>query len=368
MVMIMDATDWGMAIEDDLRQSAWERSRPQPTLWSQWNTYVNLCCHDQLLQWLQNQDFPQARSAQSLTQHFAYWHQGTGFAIELDHVRLIGIPSESIDHSELLVPADWVDRSDNLGDYYIAVHLSADGSALQLVGYTTHQHLKQTGEFDPIDRTYSIPQEDLTTDFNLLWLTYPRYSAEQTRAIVASNVLANVQSTVQSTVQSNIQSSVERLDQSITRLGNWLQGQVDDLWQSLEEGLSGNLVPSLVPIPVRGAIADTVANTADETSQVRRVKLLSFPSGNLGLVVEIGNVNPISNMTDLQIKIMAIPDSTAITDEIQLRLLTIDRTELDQITAASTEMIQLEFEAEYGEAFIVEVSCEGEVRSESFMI
>jgi hypothetical protein len=356
MVMIMDATDWGMEIEADLRQSAWERSRPQPTLWSQWNTYVNLCCQEQILQYLQNQDFPQARSAQDVTQNFAHWHHGTGFAIELDHVRLIGIPSESIDHSELLVPAEWVDRADQIGDYYIAVNLSADGSELKLVGYTTHQHLKQTGEFDPIDRTYSIPQEDLTTDFNLLWLTYPRYSSEQTRAIVPSNVLANV--------TSSVQSSVERIDQSITRLGNWLQGQVDDLWQSLEEGLSGNLVPSLVPIPVRGAIADAV----DETSQVRRVKLLSFPSGNLGLVVEISNVNPIPNLTDLQIKITVIPDSTTITDEIQLRLLTIDRTELDQTTAASTEMIQLEFEAEYGEAFIIEVSCDGEVRSESFMV
>ncbi len=356
MVMLMDATDWGMAIEEELRQSAWQRSRPQPTHWSQWNTYVNLCCHDSLLQGLQNQDFPQARSAQSVTQNFAHWHHGTGFAIELDHVRLIGIPSESIDHSELLVPADWVDRADQIGDYYIAVNLSADGSELQLVGYATHQQIKRTGDFDPIDRTYSILQEDLTTDFNLLWLTYPRYSVEQTRSIVASNVLA--------TVTSSVQSSVERIDQSITRLGNWLQGQVDDLWQSLEEGLSGNLVTSLVPIPVRGAIVDAV----DETSQVRRVKLLSFSTGNLGLVVEIHNVNPTSNMTDLQIKIMVIPDSTAIADEIQLRLLTIDRTELDRTTAASTEMIELEFEAEYGEAFIVEVVCGGEIRSESFMV
>jgi uncharacterized protein (DUF3820 family) len=364
MVMIMDATDWGMAIEADLRQSAWERSRPQTTPWGQWNTYLNLCCQEQLLQWLQNQDFPQARSAQDVTQNFAQWHQATGFAIELDHVRLIGIPSESIDHSELLVPADWVDRPDLVGDYYIAINLCADGSELQLVGYTTHQHLKQMGEFDPIDRTYAMTQEELITDFNLLWLTYPRYSAQQTRAIVESNVFTSVQSGVQSTSQS----SLERLDQSITRLGNWLQEQVDDLWQSLEEGLSANLLTSLVPIPVRGAIVDTV----DETSQVRRVKLLSFPNGNLGLIVEICNLNQTSNVmdnvTDLQIKIMVVPDSTVSIDKIQLRLLAIDLTELDRITAANTELIQLEFQADYGEEFIVKVSCDGEVRSESFRV
>jgi Protein of unknown function (DUF1822) len=101
-----------VSVVDQLLEKPWQHSQQQSTSWSQWNTYLNLSSQEQLLQYLQTHDFPQAQATHSLAQNLSQWHQVTGFAIDLDQVRLICIPSEAIDTSELLVPALWVDTPD----------------------------------------------------------------------------------------------------------------------------------------------------------------------------------------------------------------------------------------------------------------
>jgi Protein of unknown function (DUF1822) len=383
MMSMIEITEWEIDLDSQLQRSAWQRSQPQPTPWSQWNTYVNLYSQDQLLQWFHTHDLPQARAAQSIDRSLTQWHQVNGFAIELDSVRLICIPSEAIDASELLVPQIWVDSPDRIGDYYMAVHLSADGTSLRLMGYTTHQKLKQDGEFDDRDRTYSIFQEQLTSDFNLLLLTYSHYTTEQTRASIESSIKSSVESSIESSIQSGvsaaIQSAVETAGRSITRLGDWFQGEIDNLWQSLEDELNHGLLPNLVPVPVRGTAM--INEFVDTAQQVTRLKLLPFLAGDLRLVMQIRNassaldrtVDRTLDETGIQIKIVVISDNQTITDdrltdEVQIRLLSIDRTELDQTIASRTEIIRLEFSAEPGEMFMVEICCNGETRSEAFVI
>ena len=137
MVFIVDTTDWGIEIDAEIQQQAWQHSQQQETPWSRWNTYLNLCCLEQILQWLQLGDFPQAQASQSLDRNVSQWRQINGFAIDLEAVRLVFLPSEAIDQTELIVPEIWANRPDWIGDYYINVQFSADGTGLRLVGYTT---------------------------------------------------------------------------------------------------------------------------------------------------------------------------------------------------------------------------------------
>lgn len=359
MVFIVDTTDWGIEIDAEIQQQAWQHSQQQETPWSRWNTYLNLCCLEQILQWLQLGDFPQAQASQSLDRNVSQWRQINGFAIDLEAVRLVFLPSEAIDQTELIVPEIWANRPDWIGDYYINVQFSADGTGLRLVGYTTHKQLKQYGELDPTDRTYSLDYDDLTLDFNLLWLTYSHYTAAQTRA--------KVQPIMQLVSESN--------PRSLTRLGNWLQGQIEAVWQTLEDGLDIAVAPNFIPIPVRSMTRIFL----EDSALISRIKELSFPKGNLGLIVEVCRINEIESnerqdlmpyltAVHIQLKILPILNSTALFGTIQVRLLSDDQTELDRTQSSRNEMIHLQFQAEVGEQFSVEISCDSEIQVEVFSV
>ena len=354
MVFIMDTTDWGIEINAELQQQAWQQSQQQETPWSRWNTYLNLCCLEQVLQWLQRGNFPQAHASQSLDRNVSQWRQMNGFAIDLETVRLVFLPSEAIDQTELIVPETWVTRPDWIGDYYINVQLSADGTGLRLVGYTTHKQLKQYGELDRTDRTYSLHYDYLTLDFNLLWLTYHHYTAAQTRA--------EVQPIIQPVSESN--------PRSLTRLGDWLQGQIEAIWQTLEDGLDIAVAPRFVPIPIRSMTSASL----EDSAQVSRIKGLSFPNGNLGLIVEVRRISerqdlmPHLTAVHIQLTILPLVDSIALPGTIQVRLLAEDKTELDRTQASRNEMIHLQFQAEEGEQFSVEIDCDGEIQVEVFSV
>lgn len=354
MTSIMDTTDWGIEIDAELQQQAWQQSQQQDTPRSRWNTYLNLCCLEQVLQWLHHGDFPQAHASQSLDRNIAQWRQVNGFAIDLETVRLVFLPSEAIDQTELIVPEVWATRLDWIGDYYINVQLSAEGTGLRLVGYTTHKQLKQYGELDPTDQTYSLHYDYLTLDFNLLWLTYRHYTAAQTRAEVPPI----------------IQSASESNALSLTRLGNWLQGQIEAVWQTLEDGLDMAAAPRFVPIPIRSMTSASL----EDSEQVSRIKELSFPNGNLGLIVEVRRINEIQDsiphLTAVHIQLTVVPltDSIALLRTIQVRLLDQDKAEFDRTQVSRNEMIHLQFQAEEGEQFSVEIDCDGEIQVEVFLV
>jgi Protein of unknown function (DUF1822) len=287
-----------------------------------------------------------------------------GFAIDLEAVRLVFLPSEAIDQTELIVPEIWANRPDWIGDYYINVQFSADGTGLRLVGYTTHKQLKQYGELDPTDRTYSLDYDDLTLDFNLLWLTYRHYTAAQTRAEVLP--------IMQPVSESN--------PRSLTRLGDWLQGQIEAVWQTLEDGLDIAVAPNFIPIPVRNMTRVFL----EDSALISRIKELSFSKGNLGLIVEVRKINEIESneiesneiqdsmpyltAVHIQFKILPIVNSSALLGTIQVRLLSEDQTEIDRTQSSRNEMIHLQFQAEVGEQFSVEISCDSEIQVEVFSV
>ncbi|MBE9048654.1 DUF1822 family protein, partial [Pleurocapsales cyanobacterium LEGE 10410] len=97
------------------------------------------------------------------------WEVVNGTQILLDNAKLVLIPTEAEDRSELRVPSEWIDLAEWTADYYLAVQVNVDAGYICVWGYATHQQLKNA-KFDRGDRTYSLSNEKLITDLNVLWL------------------------------------------------------------------------------------------------------------------------------------------------------------------------------------------------------
>ena len=125
---------------------------------------------DGLLPWLQSERDPTAQVWAKASSRASFWEVVNGAAIDLHDRRLVLIPTTAIDFGELRVPQEWIDLPSWAGDYYLSIYVNLDDGEIQVLGYTTHQQLKQQGQYDPLDRTYSYDGDDLIGDLNVLWL------------------------------------------------------------------------------------------------------------------------------------------------------------------------------------------------------
>lgn len=131
---------------------------------------INQRCLDAFLPWL--------REEQTATPHVwkreealpSFWEIVNGTAISLDTIRLVLIPTEAIDLSELRVSQEWVDIPNWAADYYLSVQVNLESNWIRVVGYVTHQQLKAGGTYDTSDRSYCFNTADLIADINILWL------------------------------------------------------------------------------------------------------------------------------------------------------------------------------------------------------
>ena len=97
-----------------------------------------------------------------------------GTAIKVGATKIVLIPTETINIEELCVPQEWVDINTWAADYYISVQVILDGDDdtwIRVCGFATHRQLKNIGKYNESDRTYSLPIEQLTENFTLLFAT-----------------------------------------------------------------------------------------------------------------------------------------------------------------------------------------------------
>ncbi|MDV2997329.1 MAG: hypothetical protein N4J56_007034 [Chroococcidiopsis sp. SAG 2025] len=160
------------------QEEAWQLSRHHSNPIARYNAYLNRVCLSHLLNWVQEwlpeesglraQVFPSEQSLPSILEVV------NGTAIKVGETRIVLVPTETIDIEELRVPQEWVDINSWAADYYILVQIDLDeddDSSLRLCGFTTHLQLKNQGKYNQSDRTYSLPMEQLTEDFTLLFAT-----------------------------------------------------------------------------------------------------------------------------------------------------------------------------------------------------
>ncbi len=98
------------------------------------------------------------------------WDVVNGTAIQLGNTRIVLIPNDEIDTKEFCVPAEWIDIPSWAADYYLAVQVNTEDCWIRIWGYTTHKQLKQQGQYDSIRRTYSLAQDCLIEDLNIMWV------------------------------------------------------------------------------------------------------------------------------------------------------------------------------------------------------
>ena len=183
--------EWWLEITPDVRAAAWEQ-QPDTTPASRWNAYLNQICLAVVLPWLQADYAPEATACPAVS---GLGRDVTGTAIQVGTTRIVLVPSESIDSSELEVSQEWLDIPSWAADYYLAVQVQLndqfdsqdqlDSQWLRVWGYTTHRELKTIGRYDPDDRTYSLAAPDLTQDLNAFWVTLQVCPEAQTRAAIA---------------------------------------------------------------------------------------------------------------------------------------------------------------------------------------
>jgi Protein of unknown function (DUF1822) len=153
---------------------------------SRYQGYINELCLSAVLPWLQEDFTPQAKVWPTTTALPSFWELVNGTAVLVDAKRFILVPSETIDLSELRVPQEWVDLPSWAGDYYLAVQVEADEGYVKVWGYCTHEQLKNQGNYDPGDRTYSLDSAELINDISVLAVAQELCPQTTTRSAISA--------------------------------------------------------------------------------------------------------------------------------------------------------------------------------------
>lgn len=167
---------------------SWTRCQALPNPGHRWNVHLNQLTLATLLPWMEQAN-PEANQPPSIWPNpqdaSRLWEWLSGTLIETTTARLLLMPTDTIETSELRVPQEWVDIPTWLADYYVLVQLNPDAGLLQIRGYVSHRQLKQ-GTYSADDRTYSVDESVLVQDLDLLWVMAQLECASERRASVAA--------------------------------------------------------------------------------------------------------------------------------------------------------------------------------------
>jgi Protein of unknown function (DUF1822) len=174
-----------LEIPSDVQNQALRKMQSFSNPASQYQGYINELCLLTILPWLREEFTPQAVVYPSNGGLSSFWELINGTAIAFDGKRLILIPSEAMDLSELRVPQEWVDIQSLSGDYFLSVYVEPDDNYVRIWGYCTHAELKNKGNYDPGDRTYSLDASDIVEDITALVVAYQICPEEVTKSPIA---------------------------------------------------------------------------------------------------------------------------------------------------------------------------------------
>jgi len=159
-----------LEITEAMQAAAERQSQTLASARDRWQVYCNRLALDAVLSWLQQEE-----AAAELV---------GGTAISLEGARLVAVPSEATDWSELRVPQERIDLAGWTGDYYLGVQLQPEEGWACLWGYATHERLKARGTYDASDRSYALAAEHLTCDLSAFGVERQLCPRETTQAAV----------------------------------------------------------------------------------------------------------------------------------------------------------------------------------------
>ncbi len=398
MFNFADPQEWWLELSPAAQIEAVRQSQLCSTPASRHRAYLNSLCLNAVLEWIRA-DVPEV-SPWVTSGLPAIWETVNGTAIMLGAVRLVLIPTEAIDDSELEVPQEWVDSSSWAGDYYLAVQVNSNGW-VRVWGYTTHQELKSLGNYDPSDRTYSLAADQLTQDLNAFWATYQLCGAAQTRMEIAS--LPELSSTQADALIQRLgdpaivfprlavpfslwgallaqddwrqalysrRCGVEPARSPMVKLGDWIQGQFAAAWQAVDTVILPTQVATAWRSAESGsAFGSTVSQRIAPEYEINRVKVLELDESGEGPIALLVGMTPINaTQMNLGLQVCPVGEDATFLQPIQVRLLDGDGAEVGQANAAITETIEFQFSGHVGEQFRVEVTMGDRTVTEPFEI
>ena len=378
-----EPTEWLLEISSSLQAQSWQQSQVYATSSSRWCAYINQICLYAFLDWIKTEYVPDATALP------AFWDSVNGTAIAVGEKRILLIPSEAIDDSELEVPQEWVDIPSWAADYYLAVQVKPDGESVRVWGYTTHQELKSRGNYDPIDRTYCMDARHLTKDLNAFWMTYQFCWGEATLA--ALNPLPELPATQAENLLQRLGSSSitfprlavpfslwgalleneqwrQRLyqnrqtsNQVRENLSQWLEGIYSASWQALETLLGSN----------SSSLALNLRSTSGSVeSGIRRAKLidLGMQIESQSVVLLVALIPEANGQVSVRVQLHPAGGELYLPATIKLALLSSADT-LEQVQARSQDnYVQLpQFDVEIGEHFSIQVALDNFQITEDFV-
>jgi len=95
------------------------------------------------------------------------WQFTNGIGIELQGIRYVIIPDESIDQACCNVPREWLEIEDWAGDFYLAATVDIENSTIELWGFADFNTVK-SAPIDFQDHNYQVEQEQMNCNPTLL--------------------------------------------------------------------------------------------------------------------------------------------------------------------------------------------------------
>ncbi|NMG18690.1 DUF1822 family protein [Brasilonema bromeliae] len=388
-----DPREWLLEISPTIQAQSWQQSQIFATPSSRWCAYINQICLHAFLDWISTEDFPQASVWYTSPGTPAFWEFVNGTAILLEGRRVVLIPSEAIDDSELEVPQEWVDIPSWAADYYLAVQVQPDAEWVRIWGYTTHTELKSLAHYDSVDRTYCIDARHLTKDLNAFSLSYQFCGEEQMKAAIAplpqlstqqaENLVLRLGNSYvtfsrlgvpfatwgalleneqwrQRLYQQRQQSQSSQVQVNLSR---WLEGIYDNTWEAIETFFQLN--SSSLAFNFRSSSGLNV-------SSIKRAKLI-----DLGMEIEsqkvvllVALIPEDSQQVSIRVQLHPTGAESYLPVNIKLALL-LESGEIIQEVQARVQdnYIQLKrFDGEVGECFSIQVAFDSYQITENFVI
>ncbi|NJN10457.1 MAG: DUF1822 family protein [Richelia sp. RM1_1_1] len=388
-----DPKEWLFQIIPDIQSQLWEESQVYPNPSSCWCAYLNKVALRGFTEWIKSEYDMQATVWESSPNVVAFWQFVNGTAILLNERRIVLIPSEAIEDSELEVPQEWVDIPSWTADFYLAVQIQPDEGWVRFWGYTTHQELKALASYDSEDRIYSMDARHLTLDLHAFWTAYQYCQIEDIQASIpnlpelsttqAENILQSLSSSTvfprlklqwsdwgalldneqyRLRLHQQQQQDSSLLDSSLVNLSAWFQDIYEDSWQAIETFFNSEHRTLAFNFRNSAGLSDTnikrakVINLGTEIEPQKVVLLVGLISSANQKVAMRVQLHPFDDKyLPSNINLALVSESAEIIQEVQSRI--------------QDNSIQLKlFEGEIGEYFSIRVSNHENQITENFMI
>ncbi|MBE9214110.1 DUF1822 family protein [Plectonema cf. radiosum LEGE 06105] len=163
-------TNLWLEIPENQQTKIWQQSQAYSTDNRRWIGYLNRLSLNVFLPWLQEEYAQDAKLFPNSATLPSIWEVTNGTGICFNGKKLVLIPTEALDISEIRVPQEWVDIPKWSADYYAAVQINVESGYMRIWGYTSQVNLKQMGNYDHRDRTYCLNKEHLISNLSILWI------------------------------------------------------------------------------------------------------------------------------------------------------------------------------------------------------